>query len=290
MKKTKMLRKALAEEELLVLMGAYDGASARAVEQAGFKAVFIGGFGTSASVLGKPDVGLLTMTEMVTHARNIASAVSIPVLADAEAGYGGISNIQRTVREFERAGIAGIFIEDQMHPVMCGGLRKFKRIISQDEMLVKIRAALESRENPDFLIAARTDSDIISVDEQIKRCNAYAEAGADMVMPIPATRQEFKRMSKEIKAPLWVQLWPGFELSVKDVKGMGVRGMILFPVETLFVATKAVMDLLQEVKTKGTIRETFARSGAPDYRAWFNFIGLRPIIEVEQKYVAELKR
>ena len=289
MKKTKMLRKALAEEELLVLMGAYDGASARAVEQAGFKAVFIGGFGTSASVLGKPDVGLLTMTEMVTHARNIASAVSIPVLADAEAGYGGISNIQRTVREFERAGVAGIFIEDQMHPVMCGGLRKFKRIISQDEMLVKIRAALESREDPDFLIAARTDSDIVSVDEQIKRCNAYAEAGADMVMPIPATRQEFERMSKEIKAPLWVQLWPGFELSVGDVKRIGVRGMILFPVETLFVATKAVMDLLKEVKTKGTIRETFAQSGAPDYRAWFNFIGLRPIIEVEQKYIAELK-
>ena len=289
MKKTKMLRKALAEEELLVLMGAYDGASARAVEQAGFKAVFIGGFGTSASVLGKPDVGLLTMTEMVTHARNIASAVSIPVLADAEAGYGGISNIQRTVREFERAGVAGIFIEDQMHPVMCGGLRKFKRIISQDEMLVKIRAALESREDPDFLIAARTDSDIISVDEQIKRCNAYAEAGADMVMPIPATQQELERMSEEIKAPLWVQLWPGFELSVGDVKRIGVRGMILFPVETLFVATKAVMDLLQEVKTKGTIRETFAQSGAPDYRAWFNFIGLRPIIEVEQKYIAELK-
>jgi methylisocitrate lyase len=289
MKKTKMLRKALAEEELLVLIGAYDGASAKAVEQAGFKAVFIGGFGTSASILGKPDVGLLTMTEMVTHAKNIASAVSIPLLADAEAGYGGISNIQRTVREFEKAGVAGIFIEDQMHPVMCGGLRKFKRIVSQDEMLVKIRAALESREDPDFLIAARTDSDIISADEQIKRCNAYAEAGADMVMPIPSSQQEFERMSKEIKAPLWVQLWPGFELSVGDVKKMGVRGMILFPVETLFVATKAVMDLLQEIKTKGTARDTFAQSGAPDYRAWFNFIGLRPIIEVEQKYVAEPK-
>ena len=289
MKKTKMLRKALAEEELLVLMGAYDGASARAVEQAGFKAVFIGGFGTSASVLGKPDVGLLTMTEMVTHARNMAGAVSIPVLADAEAGYGGISNVQRTVRAFEKADVAGIFIEDQMHPVICGGLRKFKRIISQDEMIAKIKAALESREDPDFLIAARTDSDIVSVDEQIKRCNAFVKAGADMVMPIPASRQDLERMSKEIKAPLWIMLWPGFELSVGDVKRMGVRGIILFPVETLFVATKAVMDLLQEVKTRGTTRETFAQSGALDYRAWFNFIGLRSVIEFEQKYTGDLK-
>jgi 2,3-dimethylmalate lyase len=289
MKKTKMLRKALAEEELLVLVGAYDGASAKAVEQAGFKAVFVGGFSTTASVLGKPDVGLLTMTEMVTHARNMAGAVNIPVLADAEAGYGGISNVQRTVTEFEKADVAGIFIEDQMHPVMCGGLRKFKRIISQDEMLMRIKAALESRKDPDFLIAARTDSDIVSVDEQIKRCNAFIKAGADMVMPIPSNRQDLERIANEIKAPLWIMLWPGFDLSVEDVKRMGIRGMLLFPVETLLVATKAVMDLLQEVKTKGTIKETFAQPGAMDYRAWFNFIGLRPVIEFEKKYTGDLK-
>ena len=177
MKKTSLLKQALARDELIVAPGAYDALSAKIIEQAGFTAVFLSGFGLSASLLGKPDIGLLTMTEVVNQARNVSQAVNVPVLADAEAGYGGISNIQRTVREFEKAGVAGIFIEDQEHPVMCGSLQKSKKIVSADDMVTKIGAALDARDDSDFVIAARTDADIVSLEEQIRRCNVYAEAG-----------------------------------------------------------------------------------------------------------------
>ena len=124
MKKTGFLKQSLSQDGLVVAPGAYDALSAKIIEQAGFKAVFLSGFGLSASLLGKPDIGLLTMTEVVSQAKNVCQAIDLPVLADAEAGYGGIVNIQRTVREFEAAGVAGIFIEDQQHPVMCGSLKK----------------------------------------------------------------------------------------------------------------------------------------------------------------------
>lgn len=283
MKKTSLLKLALAQDELIVAPGAYDSLSAKIIEQAGFKAVFLSGFGLSASLLGKPDIGLLTMNEVVAQARNVSQAVNVPVLADAEAGYGGIANIQRTVREFETAGVAGIFIEDQEHPIMCGSLQKYKKIVSADDMEVKIRAALDARDDPDFLIAARTDADIVSLDEQIRRCNIYADAGADLVMPVLRDRNEYEIVAREIKAPLWLLLGRWVDLTPDDLKKMGVRGVVTHAVESIFAATKAVMDLMDEIRTKGTVKETLDKMGAPDFRDFFRFMGLREITAREER-------
>jgi 2,3-dimethylmalate lyase len=284
MKKTAMMRKALQEEQLLVTTGVYDALSAKLVEKAGFRYALLSGFAFEASLLGKPDVGLLTLTEIVNHARNIDSAVNIPLLADAEAGYGGPGNIQRTVREFEKAGIAGIFIEDQPHPNFCGTLKKFKKIIPMEEMVMKIKCAIEARQDPDFIIGARTDSDIVSVEEQIKRCNAYAEAGADLVTALPETREEFQMIADQVKAPLWLYLSAQSDLTPDDLRKMGIRGLLVYPVEPLFVATQAIMDLLNELKTKGSVKETFAKMNVLNYKEFFGLINLRHFIDLESRY------
>lgn len=286
MKSTGLLRQSLSEDGLVVAPGAYDTLSAKIIEQTGFKAVFLSGFGLSASLLGKPDIGLLTMNEVVSMARNVSQAVNLPVLADAEAGYGSIANIQRTVREFEAAGAAGIFIEDQEHPVMCGSLQKYKKIISADQMVIKIKAALDAREDPDFFIAARTDADVVSLDEQILRCNIYSNAGADLVMPVLKQRSEYEVVAKKVEAPLWLLLGRWVDLTRNDLKQIGVRGIVTHAVESTFAATKAVMDLMNEIYTKGTVSETLDNLRAPDFRDFFRFIGLREITAVEERIVS----
>ena len=235
-------------------------------------------------MLGKPDIGLLTMSEIVNHAHNIVEALEIPALADAEAGYGGAGNLQRTIREFEKAGVAGVFIEDQVHPTFCGSLKKFKQVISMEQMIMKIKCALDARKDPDFIICARTDTDIISLDEQIKRCNAYAEAGADMVMGLPQNREEFQAFADQVKAPMWLNLSAQIDVTPKVVEEMGIRGIVVYPVEPLFLATKAMMDLLEELKTKGTVQETFQRLQGLDYKSFFGFIELRKHIETDQRF------
>ncbi|MFC1848022.1 oxaloacetate decarboxylase [Chloroflexota bacterium] len=285
MKKTAMLREALREEQVLILPGAYDGVSARVIEKAGFQVAFVGGFGTAASLLGKPDVGLITLTENVSHARNIANSIDIPLLVDGEAGYGGPSGIARTIREFENAGVAGLFIEDQLHPVKCGALAKFKQIVSMDEMIMRLRAALATREDPDFVIVARTDANIVSLEEQIKRCNAYAEEGADLVMPLTQDKGELETIIKEVKAPLWIAWLQAANFTVQDLRDMGMKGLIMFPTEALFAATKVMMEVMDELKNKGTVTETFAKYDIFDYREYFSFIGLRQYIEFDQKFL-----
>jgi len=284
MKKTTMLRNALKENPLTVTAGAYDALSAKVIEYAGFEAALLSGFGFEASLLGKPDVGLLTLNEVVNHARNIAAAVDIPLLADAEAGYGGPGNLQRTVQEFERAGVAGIFIEDQVYPVFCGTLKKFKKIVTLDDMVTKIKCALDAREDPEFLIAARTDADIVSLEEQIKRCLAYREAGADMVTAFPQNREEFQTLAKEVDAPLWLYLGAIMDITPKELEDMGIRGLVVYPVEPLFAATQAMMDLMVELKNKGTVRETFERLNILDYRKFFSLMGLRECITLDQAF------
>ena len=287
MKKTAMLRKALDEEQLLILPGAYDGISARVIEKAGFNVAFVGGFGTAASLLGKPDVGLITMTENVTHARNIANSINIPLLVDGEAGYGGPSAIARTIKEFEGAGVAGLFIEDQLHPVKCGALSKFKEIVPMDDMIMRLRAALAAREDPDFIVAARTDADIVSLNEQIKRCKAYVAEGADLVMPLTREKEELKRVINEVKAPLWIGWQQSADFTIQDLRDMGMKGLVMFPTEALFAATKVMMDAMAELKNSGTVKETFAKYGVFDYREYFSFIGLRQYIEFDQKFLVE---
>ncbi len=284
MTKSARMRKLLHDEQLLVTAGVHDALSAKLVEAAGFSFAFLSGFGFEASLLGKPDVGLLTLMEIVDHARRIDQAVDIPLLADAEAGYGGPSNIQRTVHEFEHAGIAGIFIEDQPHPNFCGSLRKFKKVIPAQEMVMKVRCAVAARRDPDFIIAARTDADIVSIEEQIRRCHLYLEAGADMVTALPANRAEFSQLAREVKAPLWLYLHAQADVTPDDLREMGIRGVVIYPVEPLFVATHAMIGLLKELKEKGTVRETFARDSVLNYKEFFSLIELRKFVELEGRF------
>jgi 2,3-dimethylmalate lyase len=288
MKQTTRMRQLFAEKKLIVTAGAHDALSAKVMEHLGFDCVFLSGFGFEASLLGKPDSGLLTMSEIVNHAKNISAGIKVPTLADAESGYGGFSNIRRTVQEFERAGVAGIFIEDQVHPTFCGTLKKYKKVVTQDEMLIRLRVALDARTDPDFVICARTDADIVSLDEQIRRANAYAKAGADLVTALPQRKEEFRACIEHIKAPLWLYLSQQTgEISPKELEEMGMRGIIIYPVEPLFAATRAMMDMLTELKETGMCADYFKKMKQPmDYREFFPFIGLNEIVAHDQKYLA----
>src|SRR5579864_890337 len=182
MRVTTRLRDLLAGPDLVVAPGAYDALSARLIAQAGFSVAYMTGFGTAASVLGQPDVGLLTMSEMVSRAAAVAAVVGdLPLIADADTGYGNPVNVRRTIREYERAGVAGLHIEDQVWPKKCGHMEG-KQVIPMDEMVQKVRAAVEARQDPDFVIIARTDANAVNgLEDALQRGKAYREAGADVL-------------------------------------------------------------------------------------------------------------
>src|SRR5213080_5354161 len=201
MRATTCLRELLAGPDLLVAPGAYDALSARLIAQAGFSAVYMTGFGTAASVLGQPDVGLLTMSEMVSRAAALAAIVGDrPLIADADTGYGNPINVRRTVREYERAGVAAVHIEDQVWPKKCGHMEG-KQVIPVDEMVQKVRAAVEARQDPDLVIIARTDANAVhGLEDAIHRGKAYHEAGADVIF-IEAPRSMTELRSIKQKFP-----------------------------------------------------------------------------------------
>src|SRR5437588_6397194 len=186
MRATRRLRELLAGPEMLVVPGAYDSLSARLIAQSGFPSIYMTGFGTAASVLGQPDVGLLTMSEMVSRAAAISAVIAsvagdLPLIADADTGYGNPINVRRTIHEYERAGVAGLHIEDQVWPKKCGHMEG-KQVIPMDEMVQKVRAAVEARQDPDFVIIARTDANAVhGLEDAIRRGKAYHEAGADVI-------------------------------------------------------------------------------------------------------------
>ena len=197
------LRELLARPEPLVAPGAYDALSARLVEQAGFDVVYMTGFGTTASLAGRPDVGLLTGTEMVDNARRIAAAVDVPVIADADTGYGNAINVVRTVQAYEQAGVAGIHLEDQVMPKKCGHMSG-KAVIPADEMAGKIRAAVEARRDPDFLLIARTDAAAVEgLAAAIDRGRAYADAGADVLFVEAPTSEDDIAQGRRASCAAW---------------------------------------------------------------------------------------
>ena len=190
------LRELIGGSAPLVAPGAYDALSARLIEQAGFDAVYMTGFGTTASLIGRPDVGLLSGAEMVDNARRIVSAVDVPVIADADTGYGNAINVVRTVQLYEQAGVAGIQLEDQVMPKKCGHMSG-KLLVGADEMVGKLRAAVEARRDPDLLIIARTDAVAVTgVDDAIARARAFAEAGADLLfVEAPTSEDDIARVA-----------------------------------------------------------------------------------------------
>jgi 2,3-dimethylmalate lyase len=198
MRTTTRLRALLAGPDVLVAPGAYDALSARLIAQAGFQAVYMTGFGTAASVLGQPDVGLLTMSEMVSRASALAAVTGdLPLIADADTGYGNPVNVRRTIREYERAGVAGLHIEDQVWPKKCGHMEG-KQVIPMEEMVQKVRAAVDARQDPDFVIIARTDANAVNgLEDALERGRAYREAGADVIfIEAPRSITELKAIKQ----------------------------------------------------------------------------------------------
>lgn len=256
MKKTTLLRTMINERKALVCPGAHDVISAKLIEQAGFKALQISGFGLSATYLGLPDMAFLSFTDMLDFSRNIIQAVSIPVIVDADTGFGNAISAMRVTEQFILAGAAGMNIEDQVFPKRCGHMEG-KRIISIDEMVMKIGACKEKRDSldPDFIINARTDAIAVAgVDEAIKRGNAYAEAGADLIfVEAPRTREDIIKVVKEIDCPVSINLFDAViggktpVMPISELRKMGVA-RVSIPVGTTFAAVKGVKNYLEAIK------------------------------------------
>ena len=242
------LRQILESGRTIWSAGAYDALSAILIDRAGFDAVFTTGFGISASHLGQPDVELYTMTENLGVVRNVVSAVKRPVIADGDTGYGNVINVMRTVREFERAGVAGIVFEDQVLPKRCPAAATKVDVLPAAEAARKIRGAVEARRDRDFLIVARTDAD--SVEESIERACLYAEAGADLIQPISKTMKNFEHLRKLREAcgrPLSLQILGWLEKELTPAQIESVAGLAVFPLVPLRTITAAMRSNLAQV-------------------------------------------
>jgi len=249
------LRSLIDGGKIVMAPGAMDSLSARLVERAGFPAVYMTGLGATASRLGTPDIGLLSQTEMTEHARNMARAVSIPIIADADTGYGGPSNIHRTVREHVQAGVAAIHLEDQVAPKRCGQLAGIK-LIDAEEAAARLRCAVEARGKDDLLIIGRTDAmPAVGAEEAIRRAKLYQQAGVDLVFVDGIkTIKEVEAVAKGVSGPKVVSIVDGNEtvkLTARDLEGMGFQ-VVLYAVTALFAAIKGVEAALTHLQASGT--------------------------------------
>jgi 2-methylisocitrate lyase-like PEP mutase family enzyme len=237
---------------------AHDVFTALIVQEAGFETVFIGGFGTSASMLGLPDLNFLTMTEMADAVRRMAARVTIPVIADGDTGHGDLHNVQRTVRMFEAAGAAGILLEDQVSPKRCGHFAD-KQVIPAEEMVLKIKAAVAAKIDPNFLIFARTDArQMNGLEDAIARVNRCCEAGADIAfIEAPQSVAELEEIPKRVPYPLFVNMLSGGVtpiLSVWELEQMGYK-IVVCPIESLMVCARAMRELCRAWQEKGRLDE-----------------------------------
>ena len=278
MSRASNLRAMIKQEGMIVAPGAYDCITARTIAQAGFPAVYMTGAGTSAT-LGYPDYGLVTMSEMAENAGRIAAAVEVPVIADADTGYGNELNTTRTVREYEKRGVAGLHIEDQGFPKKCGHLDN-KVIVPLDEYLAKVRAAVAARRDPDFLIIARTDSRaVLGIEEAVRRANAALQAGADMAfVEAPQTLEEVAAVPKLVNGScLFNNVWRGKspDITFDEAQRMGYKVTIVPGL--LFKAVIGTCDaVLKEMRDTGrhplldtgmSVRDAFRRVGADEWDA-----------------------
>jgi carboxyvinyl-carboxyphosphonate phosphorylmutase len=279
-------RQLLAGPEIVQAPGAYDALSARIVEAAGFPLVYMTGFGTSAGLLGRPDVGLLTATEMVENARRMVQAVSIPVFADADTGYGNPLNVIRTVELYEAAGLAGLHIEDQVAPKKCGHMEG-KQVIPAAEMVQKIRAATFARHDPDFVIIARTDARAVEgLEAAIDRGRRYRDAGADVLfIEAPQSKEECARIAEAFpNVPLlfnWADSGKTPPLPLETIRDLGYR-LVIYPISTLLAATRAMQEVVRTILEAGTPRPYAERMLT--FAAFNEFIGLPQVQELEHEF------
>jgi carboxyvinyl-carboxyphosphonate phosphorylmutase len=279
------LRALLARPEPLMAPGAYDGLSARLAEQAGFDAVYMTGFGTTASLIGRPDVGLLTGSEMVDNARRIVSAVDVPVIADADTGYGNAINVVRTVQLFEQAGVAGLQLEDQVAPKKCGHMSG-KAVIGTAEMVGKLEAAVAARRDPDLVVIARTDAVAVSgVEDAVARGRAYADAGADVLfVEAPTSADDVERVAGELAgvAPLvfnWAEGGRTPPLPLSRIAELGFS-LVIYPIGTLLAATAGMRALLATLRADGVP----SLGGLPAFDEFTDLVGLPEVQQLEQRF------
>ncbi|MFQ5880313.1 MAG: oxaloacetate decarboxylase [Dehalococcoidia bacterium] len=279
MRTSSQLRQLLSDPGMVVAPFAYDALQARLVERAGFPAVYMTGFGTAAA-RGYPDVGLLTMSEMVANAKYMASAVAIPLICDADTGYGNPISVWRTVQEYEAAGAAAIHIEDQVWPKKCGFFQG-KRVIPRQEMVQKVRAAVDARRDKDFVVIARTDALAVNGwHDALERAQAYYGAGADLVFVDGIhTLEELEAYAKAL--PGVPKMYNGQLLPTHELQRMGFKINIVM--STFVVVVHALRDALSELKTSGAV----GIAGSPHDPEITELLGLPRIYEMERKYAAE---
>jgi carboxyvinyl-carboxyphosphonate phosphorylmutase len=279
----------LAGGEMVLAPGCYDALGARLVEEAGFPAVYMTGFGSAASLLGRPDVGLLTRSEMVDNARRIAQAVEIPVIADADTGYGNPIDVIRTVREYEAAGVSGLHLEDQVMPKKCGHLEG-KELIGAGEMVAKVKAAVAARRSSEFVIIARTDARAAEgLEAALRRARAYREAGADMLfVEAPESIEEIRQVAGALAdVPLLFNYAEGGKtpaVTHEFLRDVGFR-LVIFPLSALLVATAAIRSVLAEIRKNGSPVDVL--DSMPRFGEFLDFIGIEEIRQLEQRFADE---
>jgi 2-methylisocitrate lyase-like PEP mutase family enzyme len=280
------LRQRFEAGEMVLAPGCYDALGARLIEEAGFAAAYMTGFGSAAARLGRPDVGLMTLTEMVDNAHRIAEAVDIPVIADADTGYGNPINVIRTVREYEAAGVSAIHLEDQVMPKRCGHMEG-KVVVPAGEMAAKIAAAVAARRSSDFLIIARTDARAVEgLEQALSRARAYREAGADVLfVEAPQSEAEIEAVARAFPdVPLLFNYAEGGKtpaVSHAFLRDLGFK-LVIFPLTVLLAATGAIRSALARVKADGTPLELVP--SLLGFGEFLEFIGLPEIRELESRF------
>ena len=281
----KKLRQMLKENKPLVIPGVFDAIGAKIAEHVGFNAMFQTGYGTSATLFGMPDYGFIGSAETVDNAKRICRAVSVPVIVDADTGYGNALSVWKLVKELESAGASGIFLEDQRWPKRCGHMQG-KEVVSQEEYTEKLGAALDARTSKDFIIVARTDARATEgLDAAIERGLQNKKTGADAIfVEAPKSIAEMKKIGKEIKAPLVANMIEGGATpisSANDLHKMGYK-IILYPLSVLFANTFATMNILKELKKSGTTSKF--RSKVVNFDQFNDLVELKKFKKLEKKY------
>lgn len=281
------VQKVLAKSKATVFPGVYDPLGAKIAQQSGFEAIFISGYSVAATYLGEPDFGLLTQTEMVETARRVCRSVDVPVIIDADTGYGNALNVIRTVKELMAAGAAGMFLEDQVWPKRCGHMRG-KKVISLEEQLEKLRAALDTRGTGDFFVVARTDArQVLGLDEAIRRAKAFREAGADAVfIEAPRSKEEMIRIGKELEGPLVANMLEGGATPLMSREELGEIGFsfIVCPLTALYAVARILTEVYRHMKKEGDTRAIIDR--LLPFGAFHSIIDLESYYRVDTQYKA----
>ncbi|MDE0824063.1 MAG: isocitrate lyase/phosphoenolpyruvate mutase family protein [Dehalococcoidia bacterium] len=287
MRTTTKFRQLLKQPGIIQVPGAYDCLTAKLIQKAGFPAVYMTGAGTSVAQLGYPDLGLATMTDMIANAASIADILDVPLIADADTGYGGILNVRRTIRQYERAGVAAVHIEDQEMPKRCGHLDD-KKVVSTQDMVQKIRAAVDARTDDDFTIIVRTDSIAVTGwEDAMHRCEEYMKAGADaLFVEALRTPEEVEQVAKNLDIPLlynFVESGKSPLLSAAELEKFGFK-IVIYPASALLSVTHIVEQVMAQLKETGTTAHLM--DNMVTLEACFEAVGLSSMLAEDAQFAS----